>query len=497
MDPEKADSDNSSSAADERRSSGWDIRNAPRNYFWLIVFQAGSAVFSFAAVWLITRHLGSEGYGGVVAVIAASQIAQVFVNWTGVAVIRFGVDEFVETQSIARTFWSRAFVLTANLGIVAAAAPYWYDAIADWLRLSHQELVLVILHLAATTFWVHLQMSMQAAKRLREQGFLQMLERLLIFAGLLLLVFVSALDLRSAITFYIAAPFLMAFIGLFNLRRVVFQKFTFSGEHIRKMLAYSLPLLPFTLVGFFTGSYIDAVFVSKMLSTRDLGVYSIATQFNGLAMQIPTLANTILLPMLVTLQAESGDQRSFHYFRHIMPGFVLIAGFGCSLIAFLGYMLIDPVFGGEFAPAAVPLWLLLSSTVLFIPIALGYSALANSTSATYIPMAAGISSAIVNVTANFVLIPRYGMIGCALATLIAYSVSVIIFAFLLRSGRKMPISWTFLAFIPSVTGAAVLLSLENAWLAIASCLVMSILVSIYKINSMRQLSAFILALRSR
>ena len=46
--------------ASERRTSGWDIRNAPGNYIALVAFQAGSAFFSFAAVWLITRNLGSE-----------------------------------------------------------------------------------------------------------------------------------------------------------------------------------------------------------------------------------------------------------------------------------------------------------------------------------------------------------------------------------------------------------------------------------------------------
>src|SRR5437868_9931889 len=89
----------------ERRTSLWDLRNAPRNYVWLIVFQAGSSLFALAALRLITDHIGSDGYGGVVAVIAASQLVQIFLNWTTVAVVRYGVDEFVDTGAIARTFW--------------------------------------------------------------------------------------------------------------------------------------------------------------------------------------------------------------------------------------------------------------------------------------------------------------------------------------------------------------------------------------------------------
>ena len=77
----------------------------------LVLAQGGSAFFAFASVWLLTRSLGSEGYGGVVAVIAASQMVQVLLNWTTTAVVRFGVEEFVETGKIARTFWLRFFIL--------------------------------------------------------------------------------------------------------------------------------------------------------------------------------------------------------------------------------------------------------------------------------------------------------------------------------------------------------------------------------------------------
>ena len=69
----------------DRRDAGWDVRHGPRNYVSLISAQTASAVLSFAAVWLATRLLGSTGYGGVVAIIAASQaIGQLAVNWTSV-----------------------------------------------------------------------------------------------------------------------------------------------------------------------------------------------------------------------------------------------------------------------------------------------------------------------------------------------------------------------------------------------------------------------------
>ncbi|MEQ1644414.1 MAG: hypothetical protein ABL959_13285, partial [Pyrinomonadaceae bacterium] len=167
----------------ERQSSDWDVRHAPRNYFWLLIYQVGSSAFAFAAVWLITQKTGPDGYGGVFAVIAASQIVQIFTNWTTVAVIRYGVDEFVETAAIARTFWSRFVILTVNLVLLLAGTSLWFPFLGDWLRLTPDMLWLVLIHFVISAFWMHVQMGMQAAKMLRGQGMLQMFERLIILGG--------------------------------------------------------------------------------------------------------------------------------------------------------------------------------------------------------------------------------------------------------------------------------------------------------------------------
>ena len=484
-------------AVSERQGSGWDIRNAPRNYLSLIAFQVASAALSFGAVWLITRpwHLGSEGYGAIVAVIAASQVAQVFVNWTSIAVVRFGVDEFVETARISKTFWIRFAILFFNLVFVLSLGVIWFPPLADWLKLSPESFWLVVVHFGVSAFWLHIQMSLQGAKMLRAQGFLQMLERLLIFSGIVALVVYGRLDFYWAVMCYIAAPAVMVFAGLIMLRRFIFARFTLDGVLVKKILVYSLPLLPFTFVGYFSGSYVDAVFIAKFLSQGDLGVYSVATQVNGIAMQIPTLANAILLPLFVTLRAESGDQRTFNYFRNIVPAVTLFWGLACVSLAFIGYLLVPVVFGTKFDGAAIPMWILLSSSVVSIPVAIGYSALANSKSMTYVPMIAAFLSAAVNISLNFLLIPRYGMAGCAWATLIAYFVSALAFALLLKQSAKMPISWTFLAFVPTVSGAVIISFYGSPLLALAGCLAVSCFVGVFQRRSLLELYSFISGFR--
>lgn len=479
----------------ERQSSAWDIRNAPRNYISLIVFQALSAVFSFAAVWLITRHFGSSGYGSVVAVIAASQIAQVFVNWTCVAVVRYGVEEFVDSAAIASTFWTRLAMLAANLFIVGILGQYWFGPVSDWLKLTWAVFPLVLLHFAFTAVWVHVQMSLQAAKMLRAQGCLQMLERLLIVAGITGLIVANRLEFSSVIVCYIAAPALMAFAGLVMLRSVVFRRFPMRFDMAKKITLFSLPLLPFTLVGYLSGTYVDAAFVSKFLSTSDLGVYSIATQINGIAMQLPTLANTLLLPLFITLQAEDQGTRTENYFRNVLPGLTLGWGVACAAIGLAGYYAIPMVFGPEYAAAGVPLWILLAASAVALPATIGYAVRANAMSMTYVPMTAAIAAAIVNIAGNMLLIPRYGMLGCAVATLLAFAASIVVFAIMMRGKAQTAVSWIFLAMAPAVAGTTVLITLDNAMAAFAASVASAGLIALFKKKSLSNMTTLIANLR--
>jgi len=478
-----------------RQTSAWDIRNAPRNYASLVAYQILSAAFSFATVWLITRHIGSEGYGGIIAIIAASQVAQVFVNWTCTAVVRFGVDEFIDTQKISRTFWVRAIVLFVNLALVAALSYLWFPPLADWLKLDAKSFWLVLAHFAVTAIWIHVQMSLQAAKLPRVQGLLQMIERLLIFAGIFALTAAEILRPLEAMLCYIVAPVAMIVLGFFKLRHFIFTRFDIDREFLRKVLAYSIPLLPFSLVGYFAGSYVDAIFVSKFLSTRDLGIYSLAMQVSGIALQMPTLANALLMPLFVTLLKEAGHERLQNYFRNVLPSVALVWGIVCTALAFVAHLLIPVVFKNEFAASVLPLWILLTASVVAIPVITGYGALSNATLTTYISMWAAILAGIVNIIGNIILIPRYGLAGCAWASFAALFISVFTFAVLLRRSEKIAISWVVTAVLPSVAGLIVYVFFEAPLIALLICLSTSAFVAYLFRASLNRTRLFVSNLR--
>ncbi len=469
-----------------RRSSSWDIRNAPKNFFSLIILQGGSSLFAFASVLLITKVLGSEGYGGIVAIIAASQIAQVLVNWTSFSLVKFGAEEFVESEKISRIFWVRILIFIPNLLLVLLASQFWFPPLADWLKLSTDAFYLVILHFVATALWIHVQYSLQGIKKQRIQGGLLAAERLAIFLGLVALAFAEKLNPLNALLFYSFAPLLMAIVGIWLLRRYIFSTFSITADFLKEIFTYSLPLLPFSLVGYFSGSYIDAVFISKFLSTNDLGIYSVASQINGLALQIPTLANSLLIPFFVTLQKENRSGILNRYFQHAFPSLTLVGGLACVLASFAAYFFIPLIFGAEFKESVLPLWILLTASVFALPGLIGYAALVHSSGQTYIATIAVIFSAGTNIISNFILIPKYGMAGCAWATVLTFFISVLTFAILLRRNIKIPLSWVFIAMLPSFLSAAVFSYFRNPWTALIVCITSTMIIIFLKKDSIRE-----------
>jgi O-antigen/teichoic acid export membrane protein len=472
--------------SDDRSSSAWDIQNAPKNYISLVLTQGGGSLFAFASVWLIFKMLGSQGYGNVVGILAASQIAQVLFNWTGTAVVKFGTEEFIETQKIARTFWLRLFILIPNLLLVIATSKFWFAPLSEWLKISPGTLWLVILHFTASAFWIHIFYSLQGAKMPRLPGVLQMVERLLIFGGLLFFLIIGNLTPRMAALCYAISPLIVFFIGFFYLRNVVFTRFTLDWHFLRKIVIFSLPLLPFLLTWYFSSAYIDALFLTNFLSVEALGVYSIATQISGMVLQLPTLASFLLLPLFVSLQKENEIQKTIRYFKFALPTFILTWGFFCTILAFSCYYLLPLVFGRESIESTYALWILLASSTFYLPVLLGYNSMTHTTSTTYISMFSSIFGAVTNIIFNFLLIPILGLEGCAWATALTFLVNSLTLAIFLAKTAQMPVSWTFAAMIPAASGALCFSTTKNPLWSSFVCFLLVLLTAWLKRNSLKE-----------
>lgn len=415
------------------------------------------AGFSFAAVGLVVKYLGAEGYGGIVAVIAASQVAQIFVSWTCVALARYGVEEFVESGKINRSFWARTVIFLPNTLIFLAFSFLWLPLLSSWLKLPPEAGWYVGAHFLVTAVWLHVQHAIQGAKLPQLHGILLAVERVLIFSILLALMASGQIGFFSAVTAYIVPPTVMSLVGLFAIRKLFSWRVEVDVVWLKNILRFSLPLIPFSLVGYFSTNYLDAIFISQYLTKADLGIYSVAYQIAGILMQLPVLAGSLLMPLFVTMRAHKQEDLVDNYLKNALPLFTLAWGLGCLIFAMVAAILLPIAFGSEMAASSGLLLILMICSVVNAPLLIGYAPYINALSATYISAALAIAMALMNLVGNAVLIPKYGLAGSAWATVLAYTTSVIVASGLVHYRFKIPGGWSLQATAPAI------LALGYAW----------------------------------
>lgn len=440
----------------DRRNAAWDVGHGPRNFATLVAAQVASATLSLGAVWLATRLLGSTGYGAVVAIVAASQaIGQLTVNWTSVSLWRCGLEEFVETGRVAKSFWTRFWIFLPNVLLVLGTSPLWLPVLSGLLKLPPQAFLFILGHFLANALWVHVQQGLQGAKLMRLQGSLMSFERLLV----LLIIIVCALTGKASfltITMaYIVGPLGGCAVGLWRLRKLILPVVGIDRVLLKRMLKFSLPVLPSSLVGYMSSNYLDAFFISHYLSGADLGVYAVAYQVAGIGLQLPLLVGSVLFPLFVTLQAESQFDRAERFMHHALPLLGLMWGIACASGAAFGSYVFPLIFGEQFRGMGPLLWPLMTASALAGPVLMGYAPFSNSKMATYIAMIGALASALANVILNYFLIVPFGVAGVAWATTAAYGVNMLAVVLLVHFRLLRGHPWTIQSLLPVFVSALI------------------------------------------
>ncbi len=435
----------------DRQSAAWDLAQAPRNYLTLVIAQILGGLASFASVWVVTKYLGATGYGDVVAFIAASQIAMMLaVNWTSFSVSRIGCEEFVKTGKIAATFWMRLLILIPNLLLVMALTPLWLPTLGRVLQLPSNSTWLVVSLLAGSIWWIHIQQALQGVKLIRLQGWLLLFERGLILLAVCVLMLAGELSVVRVGWLYVLGPIGAGLFGLAKLKSLIWPLPQIDRAYLSRILRFSIPIIPTMVVGCLWTNHLDALFITNYLSHAKLGIYSVAYQFTGLTQQLPLLVGTLVLPLMVTLGVSGRTDRTMRFMREVLPALTFMWTVACSLIATVGSWLGPLVFGPQFTEMGLLVWPLMAASALAGPVLIGYVPITNAASTTWMRAVGVTIAALINVVLNFVLIPRFGLLGSGWATMTAYAIDLLIL-FVIVHRRLVPgFSWVLEAALPII-----------------------------------------------
>jgi O-antigen/teichoic acid export membrane protein len=204
-------------------------------------------------------------------------------------------------------------------------------------------------------------------------------------------------------------------------------KLTYAGMGGEKGIVHGFAL-PAALGGAFSMPALwlgNAFLVRQVNGYAEMGLYSAANSLRLVVLFIPTLFNGVSLSLL---NNQRGLGHGTGYRRMFWANLAIVAAtafLGASIVSLLGRPLLR-VFGTRFVEAYPVLVLLMLST---IPESAGFAAyqVIQSNSRMWVSLfAIAMPRDILFVTLSYVLAPRYGALGLALAYLIALTVAALL-----------------------------------------------------------------------
>jgi O-antigen/teichoic acid export membrane protein len=191
----------------------------------------------------------------------------------------------------------------------------------------------------------------------------------------------------------------------------------------RDLLRYGLPLYPGSLTSFF-GYRADVYLLAGLLAqpSAPLGYYSMAVSMAELVFFLPNAVSTFFFPQVAGAAREQSDRQVAIVSRTTL---LVTATVGLALVpvASGAILLLLPAF----TPSLPALFVLLPGVVAIsvTKVVSGYVAGLGLTGRTSV---VNVLAFLVNVVLNLLLIPRYGIIGAALASLVSYTLSSIVYS---------------------------------------------------------------------
>jgi len=238
----------------------------------------------------------------------------------------------------------------------------------------------------------------------------------------IMLIIFEANLIYFAIAFSI--EFLLAAAGFLFVYR--FNKLKLSGWRFNKKIAVSLlkDSWPLILSGLVVSVYmkVDQVMIKNMLNSEEVGYYAAAVKLSEAWYFIPVALTNSLFPAIVNAKKVSKE----FYNNRMQKLYDILAWMAIAIavpVSIFSSEIISIIFGNEFQSAAPVLTIYIwAGVAVFLGVASSqYLINENFTKLSFSRTFIGM---VLNILLNIILIPKYGIVGAAYATLISYSVAV-------------------------------------------------------------------------
>jgi len=190
--------------------------------------------------------------------------------------------------------------------------------------------------------------------------------------------------------------------------------------YIKDVTSYGIKAHLGNIIGFLNYRF-DMFLVSAFLNPSSVGFYSIAVGMSEKLWLISKPAATVLFPQI---SSETDKQRRKEFTPIVSRNVFLITSLGALALYFLSEWVVILLYSSSFLPSIRPLQILLPGIVAMSV----DRVLSNDLAGRGKPLLntyMGLITVTTNISLNIIWIPKYGIEGAALASMIAYSIELI------------------------------------------------------------------------
>jgi O-antigen/teichoic acid export membrane protein len=403
-----------------------------------IVTRFGLAVLIFSTDIVLARVLGSDAKGRFTLVLLFSQLAALVVGWgmdSALAVVA-GRD-----KATARSGFANAVIWSGVVGGFAVVISGWLYGLPTDVRprgplsaiipnLSAAQFTYAALAIPGELFFSIGLFALLGRRRIAAYSAIRLLRRLMLLVGIVGVVLVSRLSLERALVINIASLVLTAAAIAWAARQDGVASVRPSAALLQEELRFGSRSLLGTVAERLQFRA-DAFIVNAFHGVRQTGVYSVTSGLAETLWYIPNALGTVMFSRAVDPHADAGRIAA------VLTRTTIAVAVVTAIPAFaLGPRLVRLVYGSAFTDAGVALRLILPGIVAYSVVAV-LSRYIVGRGRPGVGTFVLVTGLVLNIAANLILVPRFGINGAAASSSISYGLTALLTLAVFRrlSGR--------------------------------------------------------------
>ncbi len=360
-----------------------------------------------------TRYLTPEEYGVIELLTILFALLNILITLEVTqAVARLLPNAaLAKKKLLASTAFNFTVIVFTLLGLFIWIFPSIFSELLFGVDQYIVEIKIASFAMVVNALFYLMQNHLRWCLQVREFAIVGVIYSALVAAISIYLVAVLKIGVKGILIGQLVSGLLALILSIYFSTKKVPISLKFDIPSLKEMLIFSIPLV-FSSLAVYINTFVDRWFINSMLDLKDVGIYSVALRIALIPGLIVYSFQMALTPLIYHHYREEGTPysiaRLFNYFLFfVLPILVVIGLFAEEIVSILA--------GKDFSDAAELVFILSFSLVLmniyiFSP-GLGIAKLTSKIAII------NIIAAITNILLNINLIPIYGRLGAAIATL--------------------------------------------------------------------------------